>query len=226
MHEKVPVKHVEVLRGDEVHSVISRLAAGCQTSLWSFQPGGAQSRAVLQRARPLDSATLERGVQMRTLYQDSLRNDEATLEHAQLLTVLGAEIRTVPTLPLRMLLVDGALAVVHADPNDRSAGTQIIRSPGVVTGLAALFLSTWRSATPFGVVRPRRTGPFNAQEQQALELWAQGYTDAGVARRLGVSDRTVRRISTHVSSVLGASSRFQAGIRAAELGLAHTSDLP
>lgn len=211
---------------DSVRSRLIELAHACRSSLWAFQPDGPQKAETLAAARPLDEETLARGVSMRTIFLDSVRNDEATLDHADWLTARGAELRTVPNLPMRLLVVDKRVAVVPIQPEDSSHGALIVTTPSLVNGLAALFHSTWRGATPFARVRPRRRGLFNAQELQALELWAQGYTDDAVARRLGVSNRTVRRVSESVAAALGANSRFQAGLRAAELGLISSSELP
>jgi DNA-binding NarL/FixJ family response regulator len=51
-----------------------------------------------------------------------------------------------------------------------------------------------------------------------LELLAAGCTDASVAARLEVSVRTVRRSMAAIMSRLGARSRFQAGLKAADRG--------
>jgi DNA-binding CsgD family transcriptional regulator len=167
--------------------------------------------------------TLRRGISMRAVYLDSVRNDNASLDYASWLAARGAEVRTVPTLPMRMLLVDRRVAVVPIDPDESSLGAVVVHQPGIVTGLVALFRTTWRTSTPFLRRRPRRGGrTFNSQERQALQLWGQGLTDESVANRLGVSERTARRISRKVAAALGARSRFQAGMRAAELGLVHS----
>lgn len=60
---------------------------------------------------------------------------------------------------------------------------------------------------------------FDARETTVIRLLEQGCTDDAVARRLGLSDRTVRRMTASLMSKLGARSRFEAGVRAAQLGL-------
>lgn len=50
------------------------------------------------------------------------------------------------------------------------------------------------------------------------QLLAQGLTDEAIARRLGISDRSVRRRVAEIVDILGARSRFQAGVNAAEAG--------
>ncbi len=52
-----------------------------------------------------------------------------------------------------------------------------------------------------------------------LDALNEGWTDETAARALGVSLRTYRRRVAELMTALGASSRFQAGARARELGL-------
>ncbi|MET8630960.1 LuxR C-terminal-related transcriptional regulator, partial [Kitasatospora sp. NPDC004669] len=47
---------------------------------------------------------------------------------------------------------------------------------------------------------------------------ADGHTDDAIAKRLGVSPRTARRIATDLMERLNARSRFQAGVRATQAG--------
>src|SRR5947207_1648255 len=87
-------------------------------------------------------------------------------------------------------------------------------SSGSGTGGAA----KWRSARPFGEP-PRRDGNgLTGIERELLELLGRGLTDEAAARKLGVSLRTVRRMMADLTTRLGATSRFQAGMRAHQLG--------
>ncbi|WP_165945224.1 hypothetical protein [Micromonospora sp. KC723] len=49
-------------------------------------------------------------------------------------------------------------------------------------------------------------------------MLASGAKDDAIARSLGVSARAVTRTVGELTTVLGAGSRFQAGVRAAKLG--------
>jgi len=55
--------------------------------------------------------------------------------------------------------------------------------------------------------------------RQILVLLNAGYKDDAAARQLGLSVRTYRRHVAEIMRALGAASRFQAGARAAKLGL-------
>lgn len=94
-----------------------------------------------------------------------------------------------------------------------------IRETGVVASLVALFEQTWHSAVPLGTDRSKdlRNG-LTATEQELLRLLASGLTDEVAGRKLGISARSVRRQMSGLMERLDASSRFEAGLKAAQRG--------
>ncbi|MEU8180137.1 LuxR C-terminal-related transcriptional regulator [Micromonospora sp. NPDC049044] len=206
---------VERLEGIEaIRAKISELAESCVWENASLMPGGAQSQESLLASQQLDAVAIDRGVRVRTVYLDSVRNDPHTLKYASWLSDLGSEVRTAPTLPLRLLIVDRRVAVVPAQTEDSRAAAVVVTSEGVVAGLAALFQSVWRTATPLGSPRRRDDEGLSAQDRDVLKLLGQGLTDEMIARRMGVSVRTARRIASDLLTRLDARSRFQAGAKA------------
>ncbi|QES51903.1 helix-turn-helix transcriptional regulator [Streptomyces venezuelae] len=205
---------------DAIRSRLEELAFRARRESLAFAPGGAQTEENRAAGLPLAEAVLARGVRLKTVYLDSVANDPGSRDHAAHLASLGAETRTVPSLPLRMQIVDRETVVAPLDPQDSSQGAVIIREPGAVAGLVALFDQVWATARPLGA--PAITAPeevVDAQEAALLKLLAEGLTDEAAARRLGVSLRTERRMITELSNRLSAGSRFQLGQRAAELGI-------
>ncbi|MGW4424616.1 LuxR C-terminal-related transcriptional regulator [Streptosporangium sp. NPDC004631] len=218
----------EVRRVEGIEAIRARLRELADSCVWeacSFMPDGAQSAASLEASRALDAEAIARGVRLRTVYLDSVRNDQPTLEYAQWLTELGSEVRTTPTLPVRMLIVDRRLAMVPVDNDDSASLALEISSPGVLSGLVALFNSVWKNAVSLGSARRRDDEGLSAQERQVLQLLGEGHTDEMIARRLGVSVRTARRIASNLLSRLDAQSRFQAGARAVARGWIAPDDL-
>ncbi|MFF4321396.1 TrmB family transcriptional regulator [Streptomyces sp. NPDC001568] len=206
---------LEAIRGR-----LEELAFRARRESLAFAPGGAQTAANRAAGLPLAEAVLARGVRLRTVYLDSVTNDAGSREHAARLAALGAESRTVPSLPMRMHLVDREVAVVPVDPTDSSLGVVIIREAGALTGLCALFDQVWSAAKPLGEPTVRTADEVvSAQEAALLELLGEGLTDEAAARKLGVSLRTERRMITELSNRLGAGSRFQLGRRAVQLGI-------
>ncbi|AWT45262.1 LuxR family transcriptional regulator [Streptomyces actuosus] len=214
---------VEQLHGiDRIRDRIKELSAGCERSLVAFAPGGHQTPDNREASRPLTEALRDRGVTMRTVYLDSIYNDPATVEHARWLVGLGNDVRTVASLPARMIIFDDEAAVVPMDPDNSAEGALLFRGRGILAALSELFRMVWERAAPVATGRRQRTSTddngLTSQESAVLRLLSEGLTDEGVARKLGVSVRTGRRITAELMARLGARSRFQAGLRAARLG--------
>ncbi|WP_329136456.1 LuxR C-terminal-related transcriptional regulator [Streptomyces sp. NBC_01476] len=219
VRQQSPASGVEMISSlYDVRDRLEQLAAEAVVEVLSFAPGGPQPAAVMEASRQLDQQSLERGVRMRTVYLDSVRNDPATVQYAQWLNELGGTVRTVPALPLRMIIADGSIAVVPLDPDDPSKGAVLLRSPGVVAALCALFEQLWERAKPLGEASSRDTHGLTDQERQLLRLLADGLTDERAAQRLGVSLRTVRRMMSTLMARMDSRSRFQAGIKVSALG--------
>ena len=211
--------HSERLLGmDMVQDRLTRIAHEAAVEILTLMPGGAQSPGAIEAARRYDEEALERGVAIRTVGLDSIRNDEATLAYAEFLTDSGAEFRTAPLLPPRMLLMDRHSALVPIDPENTRKGAIWLTSPGTLASLLALFELVWDIATPFGADRtPNREG-LTSREQMLLTLLGRGLTDEAAAARIGVSHRTARRMMAELMERLGARSRFEAGLKAAQRG--------
>ncbi|MEV6163975.1 helix-turn-helix transcriptional regulator [Streptomyces sp. NPDC052052] len=201
---------------------IEELTEKCQSELLTFAAGGPQTEASRQASQPLCRELARRGVAMRSVYLESAHNDPATVEHLRWLQANGDEVRTTAALPSRMLIFDRAHAVLPLDPEDSAVGALVLHGPGVINALCELFERVWESAVPFtrGRLhqRDRSEGGLSSQEQAILRLLGEGLTDEVVARKLGISVRTGRRITAELMTRLGARSRFQAGLRAAQLG--------
>ncbi len=185
----------------------------------SVQPGGAQSQDNLDHAQPLDADALTRGLVMMVLFQDSARHDPATRAHARWLTDLGGQVRTAPVLPPRMLIFDRQVAVIPIDASNTKLGAVSSREPGIVSSMLAVFEQAWNAAVPFGaqVASDTETG-LTRLDQELLKLLSAGMTDDAAGHRLGISARTVRRQMAALMERLNATSRFEAGLKAAQRG--------
>ncbi|GAA2511679.1 hypothetical protein Ahu01nite_066890 [Winogradskya humida] len=210
---------VERLDGIQaVQRRLEQLSCNATRTVMTFMPGGAQSGPALTAALRNDESVLRRGVTIRTIGVDSIRQDEATFEYARELTGRGGEFRTVATLPPRMVLVDNSIALVPIDPVDTRKGALCHTGPGVIASLVALFEATWDVATPLGAEPDTERIGLSEQERQLLVLIAQGHTDESSASQLFISARTSRRMMASIMERLGARSRFEAGVKAAQLG--------
>jgi len=169
-------------------------------------------------------AALDRGVAVRILYLESrIKNNPDTRAGAQAAVERGAQIRSAPVLPPQMTIFDGSTAVVSLDPDSVGAGVMAVRGAGVLVALTHLFEQTWAGAAPLGGAVPAPAAAtedaLGDTDRAVLRLLADGLTDETVARRLGVSLRTVRRLMARLMRQLDTNSRFAAGVRVAELRL-------
>ncbi|MER5734424.1 MULTISPECIES: LuxR C-terminal-related transcriptional regulator [unclassified Streptomyces] len=213
------VPGVEQLIGlDRIRDRLATLTREVREELLGLNTDGAQTAEAMEASRPLDQELLDRGVRMRTVYLDSVRNDEPTLTYADWLTTRGAQVRTVPMLPTRMIVVDRRTAIIPLTTRDTAAGAVVLTSDGLVTALCALFETIWATARPLGSGSVPDEHGLTAQQGATLRLLASGHTDEAIAKRLGVSSRTARRIATDLMDRLGARSRFEAGVRAVQQG--------
>ncbi|MFC7983387.1 LuxR C-terminal-related transcriptional regulator [Streptomyces sp. NPDC057336] len=204
---------------DAIQARLEQLTYDLSEECLALIPGGAQSDASREASRPLDRSALAHGVRMRTVYQNSVKNHPATLAYARWLTDEGAEVRTSPVLLSRLLIFDRSVALVPISPHNSRLGALCTRSPGIVASLLALFEQVWDASVPLGadhVVEPA-TG-LSPVEQRLLKLLASGMTDEAASKRLGTSLRTVRRQMAALMERLDATSRFEAGLKAAQRG--------
>ncbi|MEY9926753.1 DNA-binding CsgD family transcriptional regulator [Catenulispora sp. GP43] len=211
---------VEHIAGaDAVHARFEQLSYATTTSVDSLLPMTGLPAQMLADARPLDADLLQRGVALRLLYLEAIRNDPPLLGYAREMQAAGADVRTSPTLPQRLYISDRRVAVVPVDRTVRGSGVLLVRAPGVVASLLELFESVWHNAAPLDVGNPVDSGTgLSDTERILLTMLADGATDETAAKKLGVSLRTVRRIMADLMRRLDAGSRFEAGIKAARRG--------
>ncbi|MFE9426134.1 LuxR C-terminal-related transcriptional regulator [Kitasatospora sp. NPDC006697] len=204
---------------DAIQGRLEVLAQEVAGECLSVMAGGGHSEATLKAARPLDQSALDRGVQLYSLYQESARNDPATWAYARWMTEAGGQVRTAPVLPPRMLIFDRTVAVVPIDPKNTGLGALCTREPAVVAALAAVYDQAWSTAIPLGAQRaPDADTGLTQLDRELLALLGTGLTDEAAGNRLGVSARTVRRQMAALMERLNATSRFEAGLKAAQKG--------
>lgn len=93
---------------------------------------------------------------------------------------------------------------------ERPAGMLVLHDAVAAGGFRLMFEELWRRATPPDTSRP-------AWEPVLRELEL-GRTESQIARRLHLSERTVRRRIREAATALGASNRFTLGLAWAESG--------
>jgi sugar-specific transcriptional regulator TrmB len=85
-------EHLEGLQA--VRDRLEELAHKAQHECESLLPGGPVTDDTMDASRPLDELALSRGVTVRTVFQDSFRNDPATTRYVRWLHERGGETRS------------------------------------------------------------------------------------------------------------------------------------
>lgn len=164
----------------------------------------------------LDAQLLRRGVQVRGLFTHTVRRYHVAVEHLRAFTALGAQVRTAPMVPARMVVFDEEVAIIPRS-HEGHDGAAVLHEPPVIAFLVRLFEHMWGRASD--IVEDESQTVVEQIELEILRELAQGRTDESVARRLGISTRTLRRYTTSLCERLGASSRFQLAVQAMRAGL-------
>ncbi|PID97397.1 MAG: hypothetical protein CSA84_00085 [Actinomycetales bacterium] len=168
----------------------------------------------MARARRGDAALLERGVHTRMLVLiGHVRRCREYVGYLEELVELGAEVRVVATLPTRMVLVDELAAIVPSDPDEPGAGATIIRHHSLIRLMRDTFESLWNDGRLLGDNDDCPDGHEpNELQLEVIRLLGRGNKDEAIARRVGMSLRSVRRLISQISQDLGSNSRFELGV--------------
>jgi DNA-binding NarL/FixJ family response regulator len=196
----------------DISEAINEALSGATREILTAQPDGSRPSGVLKDALESVRRHISAGVAMRTLYQHSTRFDEATKEYVREVTRLGASVRTLDEFFDRLVIVDD-VAFIAANEDRTSAAA--VREPAVVRFLRDTFDRSWDRAQPFPFV-PHHAAKAADEVIPAIRtsikrLLIEGYPDKQIARRLGISERSLQ---THIASMkqeLGARNRLQMG---------------
>lgn len=140
------------------------------------------------------------------------------LQHLEALHSAGAQIRISPKATRRLTIHNRALALVEiTGPDGADVESVQISNQDLVRLVINQFDLLWTSATPLRGSETLSLGSFTDRQLSVLELLATGRTDEQVGRVLGLSSRSVRTEVAAIRRVLGVQSRFEAGMRYAEL---------
>ncbi|MET8169324.1 DNA-binding response regulator [Streptomyces sp. NPDC005329] len=178
-------------------------------------------------AREAARLTMRRhgAVHARKLYSPAVLTDERDREALREMAAHGMQIRITATpmsrgtffIDRRTMIFTSRMTSAPAAHGHRTY--TMSAAPALVDGAYALFEAAWESATDLAAFLGLQRPLIDAQTGRVLRALTSGATDEAAARELGMSLRTYRRRVAELLVTLDAGSRFQAGVRAAELGL-------
>lgn len=208
--QAVSTAPVRLLQGEDViRAALEQAADNCREELLTCQPGGRRDPASLARSLSRVLAMHRRGVKQRTLYQHTVRAHGPTLAYIEQATASGAQFRTLNEVFDRLIIYDRTTAFIPDPRHELRTAALAIDHPAIVHYLAKVFEHAWARGEAVSITQEYVRPPLMTDETRraVLRLMVEGYTDAAIASRLGVSPRTV---STHIkkaSDLLGGRSR-------------------
>ncbi|MFI9719915.1 hypothetical protein ACIHFE_09705 [Streptomyces sp. NPDC052396] len=136
----------------------------------------------------------------------------------------GCRARIVDRVPTGLLVADRRVALLALDPAPHRPAALVVRAGALLELLLELFEQVWRAGRPLRpAVASGHAGPGagpDALDLQVLSLLLAGFTDASVAKQLGLGLRTVQRRVKGLMELAGVTTRLQLGWTAAERGWA------
>lgn len=200
-----------------VRSRLYQLVRNARSSVRSLLPGDALPSEVIASSARLDSEILRRGLALRFIVSEASVAAPHWMEHLRSQVAQGAQVRLHPAPAYQVIIVDDDAVLL---PRSDCAGAVLLHSTDLVAPVIALFQEVWQNATVLPAAAHSTEGDeiTEARLRQIVALLAQGHKDATIARRMGLSERTVRRLVSAVIEALHAESRFQAGVEALRQG--------
>jgi DNA-binding CsgD family transcriptional regulator len=130
----------------------------------------------------------------------------------------GEQARVYRNVPMKMVLCDDRLALIPVVKGGYQADAAYLVHPSsLLDAFSELFEAVW--ARSVAVNKPNsRPDQLSSQDADLIGLLAGGATDETIARTLGWSVRTVHRHVHRIMSMVGAETRFQAGMEAVRRG--------
>ncbi|GLY89924.1 DNA-binding response regulator [Actinoallomurus iriomotensis] len=188
------------------------LCAATDMDTWS-QPS--TRTAIAARMQP---TIQQRNLTIRKLYTSAALADAGQREHLLQLLGIGAQVRICEAgLPHETIIIDRRVMILAGPWVQGDREFTVTTSPGLIGPVHALFDATWEAAAPLA---DRLELPLIGPDGRAiLRTLGAGMTDEVAARSMGISLRTYRRRVAELLRALDSDSRFQAGLRAGELGL-------
>ncbi|MFI1731309.1 DNA-binding response regulator [Streptomyces acidicola] len=158
--------------------------------------------------------------QVRKLFSPASLADEHSREHLSELVDKGARVRIAATaLPHETIIIDRRFAILAGLNTPGGREYTLTTAPTLIGNVYALFEAAWETATDLQAFLRGEHPQLDTESRTVLRALGSGATDEKAARELGMSLRTYRRRVAALLDTLDAGSRFQAGVRAGELGL-------
>ncbi|MEV0635581.1 LuxR C-terminal-related transcriptional regulator [Streptomyces sp. NPDC050619] len=222
LHQRSQGRGELVVTLEEQRELMLRLADSIRRSsgeILTMWPVNSHETDLLDQTEVLSQEVAQHGVRLRTLFPHTARSHPAFRANLHKNQNAGAEVRTSDEIAHFLVIVDQQTAFLPTDSAaERAPMVTAVYEPVIVNLLRGIFENVWQSACSFN----GSTAPESALDNvkgSILKMLASGLKDDVIARRVGISSRTLRRYIAAIMEELRADSRFQAGVAAANAGL-------
>lgn len=221
-----------VLNGPaEISRALEEAVGLARAEVIGMHPGIPISPERLAEGRIRNKKLLDRGVAMRSMHLTAMLRTSFGPAHLRDLENAGASVRIAAVLPVRLVIADRRVALVSTPSMEQSGSAVRLECGAFLEILIRFFDHLWdHEAVPLSPVAEDETETadeaaeegcgdrLTVREQALLRLMAKGLKDEAIARDLGVSPRTLRRLIADLMRRLDCESRFQAGVEATARG--------
>ncbi|WP_405798055.1 DNA-binding response regulator [Streptomyces sp. NBC_01506] len=146
--------------------------------------------------------------------------DEEARAHLRLVRDHGALVRISGSpLPHETIIIDRRVMILAGARTPTGREYTVTTSRILIDGVHSLFQAVWDTAVDPDTYLRKNIPHLDADGRMVLKALGSGLTDESAAGQLGLSLRTYRRRVAELMVKLEADSRYQAGLRAGELGL-------
>lgn len=204
---------VEIVEGvDAIRTRYLQLQLSARATIDIFSAG--TPRAVT----PADSAevtAISRDVRVRAVIDQGFLAERGAADHVAQSLADGVQVRTVTEVPYKLILCDGAVAMLPLHGRGADVVPAVVLRGGLAHVARELFEQVWEGARPY---QTRAHADIDAADAHILRLLLAGLTDTAVAGQAGMSVRTVQRRLHALMARAGATTRLQLGWYARDRG--------
>ncbi|MFF0292908.1 helix-turn-helix domain-containing protein [Kitasatospora sp. NPDC004615] len=202
-------------RGNINQRLATLMANGAKEML-TAQPGGGRGEDALKIAIARDLKFVERGGTIRTIYQPSARYSNPTVSYVQAVTQEGCQVRTLDEAFAKLIVIDRQVAVVTVGDEENRDRAAFIRDDSVIDYIVGVFNSQWERAIPFTGDHGIPPLVVTRMRRQIVRMMLEGIAHRTIARRLGLSERTLARHIAEMREEYGVDTLFQLGWKLAQ----------
>ncbi|WP_457033065.1 helix-turn-helix domain-containing protein [Kitasatospora sp. P5_F3] len=202
---------IQYIRGKVlINQQLERLVAGCGSEILTAQPGGPRPPEALAGVIERDLEALRRGVTLRLIYHPSTRYHTPTREFVAAITEHGARVRTLDESYTRLIIIDRRTAVIPV-AGDLNMAAFVHDQAMVDYLIEEVFERNWTRGLDFEGSRAVPQQVISRLRQAIIDLLLKGTNHRVIARKLGISERTLARHIAEMREDYRVESLFQLG---------------